>query len=298
MKPLSKFLYNIKQGIKGVFTNKGMSFISVVSVTSSLVILGIVLTIVLNINEFIKTTEDEINEIRVSIEANLDDISKENLKSGISNISGVKEVVYMSKEESFDSMKESWGEDASLLEGVDNPLDDYFIVTIENPKDIKSIAKEALALDGAYDVEHHQEIMDNFLSISNTVKKFGGILIIGLLVICLVIISNTIKARVYSKKEEIQIIKYVGASNGFVITPFIVEGFLIGILGSLLSVGVCVGMYGYILEKVTAAISSIVGNVALPLNSISMYLVVVLVLTGTTVGVLGSVMSVKKHLKV
>lgn len=298
MKLVSKFLYSLKQGIKGVFSNKTMSFISVISVTSSLIILGIVLTIVLNVNQFIKVTEDEINEIRVSVEDNLEKVKKDELKKNISEIKGVKDVIYRSKEESFKSMKESWGEDSYLLEGVDNPLDDYYVITIENPDEIKAISSKLLTLDGAKDVEYYQDIMENFLNLSNSVKKFGGILIICLLMICLVIISNTIKSRVYSKKEEIQVVKYVGASNGFVIAPFIVEGFIIGIFGSLLSVGACIGMYGYILEKTTSIINSIMGNVVLPLTSISISLILVLVITGITVGVLGSIVSVKKHLKV
>lgn len=298
MKLVSKFLYSIKQGIKGIFSNLTMSFLSVVSVTSALVILGIVLTIVLNVNQFIKVTEDEINEIRVSVETTLESSEKDSIKNNISEIAGVKDVTYMPKEESFDTMKESWGEDAYLLEGLENPLDDYFVVTIDDPKDIKAISAKILTINGAKDVEYYQDIIENFLSVSNSIKKFGTVLIICLLVICLVIISNTIKSRVYSKKEEIQIIKYVGASNGFVIAPFIVEGFIIGMVGSLLSVGACLGMYGYILEAINKVINSMMGNVVLPLTSISIYLILVLVVTGITVGVLGSVLSVKKHLKV
>lgn len=298
MKLVSKCLYSLKQGIKGVFSNKTMSFISVISVSSALIILGIVLTIVLNINQFIQVTKDEINEVRVSIEANISEDERTNLKEDISKIEGIKKVEYKTKETSFNDMKKSWGEDAYLLEGVENPLDDYYVVTISNPDNIKSISSKILKLNGAQDIEYYQDIMQNFLNISDTVKKFGGIIIIGLLMICLVIISNTIKSRVYSKKEEIQIIKYVGASNGFIIAPFIVEGFTIGMIGSFLAVGVCVGMYGYIVEKITVLISQVVGNAVLPLTSISTSLIAVLVLTGISIGVLGSVLSVKKHLKV
>lgn len=298
MKLVSKCLYSLKQGIKGIFSNKTMSLISVISVTSALIILGIVFTIVLNINQFIHVTEDEINEVRVSTEANISEEEKVKLKEDISKIEGVKKIEYKTKETSFNDMKESWGEEAYLLEGVENPLDDYYVVTIDNPDSIKSISSKILKLDGAKDIEYYQDIMQNFLNISNTVKKFGSIVIGALLLICLVIISNTIKSRVYSKKEEIQIIKYVGASNGFIIAPFIVEGFTIGMIGSLLAVGACVGMYGYILEKTTSIISKVVGNVVLPLTSVSISLVAVLVITGISIGVLGSVISVKKHLKV
>ncbi|MEG1310383.1 MAG: permease-like cell division protein FtsX [Romboutsia sp.] len=298
MKLVSKFLYSLKQGIKGIFNNKTMSFISVISVTSALIILGTLLTIVLNINQFIKVTKDEINEVRVSIESNISKDEKIKLKDEISKIEGIKKVDYKTKEMSFNDMKSSWGDDAYLLEGVENPLDDYYIVTIDNPDNIKLISSKLLELDGAQDVEYYQDIMQNFLTISNTVKKFGSILIICLLLICLVIISNTIKSRVYSKKEEIQIIKYVGASNEFIIAPFIVEGFTIGMIGSILAVGACVGMYGYILEKITVFISSVVGNAVIPLTSISVSLVAVLLITGISIGVLGSIISVKKHLKV
>lgn len=298
MKLVSKCLYSIKQGIKGTFSNKMMSLLSIVSVASSLIILGIVLTLVLNVNQFVNVTQDEINEIRVAVESNLELEKKDTLKTEINKILGVKDVAYKTKEESFESMKESWGEDAYLLEGVDNPLDDFFVVTIDNPEEIKTISSKILTLEGVKDVEYYQDIMENFLSISESIKKFSVILMGCLLLICLVIISNTIKSRVYSKKDEIQIIKYIGASNGFVIAPFIVEGFVIGIFGSLLSVLACVGMYGYILDTVAAVLNSVMGDIVLPLTSISTSLILVLVVTGITVGILGSIVSVKRHLKV
>lgn len=298
MKLMSKFLYSLKQGIKGVFHNKTMSFISIISVTASLIILGIVLTIVLNINQFIKVTKDEINEVRVSVESNIEDDARIELKSNISKLNGVKNVEYRTKETSFKDLKKSWGEDAYLLEGVNNPLDDYYVVTIDSPNNIKNISNKILKLDGANDVKYAQDVMKNFLSISDTITKFGTVFIILLLLICLVIISNTIKSRVYSKKEEIQIIKYVGASNGFVIAPFIVEGFIIGIIGSVLAIGSCIGMYGYILEKITTIISSVMGNIVLPLTSVYIYIIAALLVTGISVGILGSVVSVKRHLKV
>lgn len=298
MKTVSKILYSLKQGIKGVFHNKTMSFISTMSVTASLIILGIVLTIVLNINQFINSAKDEINEVRVEIKSDLDDDARIELKTEMDEIEGINNIEFKTKETSFNEMKKSWGEDAYLLDGVDNPLEDCYILTIDNPNAIKSISNKILKFDGVLDVKYHQDVMQNFLNISNTVIKFGGLLILGLLLICLVIISNTIKSRVYSKKEEIQIIKYVGASNRFVIAPFIVEGFIIGFLGSVLSIGICIGMYSYILDKIREVISTIMGGTVLPLASISLSLISVLAVTGILVGVLGSAISVKKHLKV
>ena len=99
-------------------------------------------------------------------------------------------------------------------------------------------------------------------------------------------------------KEEIEIIKYVGASNSFVVGPFIVEGFIIGLVGAVLSVGICTGTYGYIVEKINGALSNMMGSVVVPLTNISTSLILVLFITGITIGVLGSIMSVRKHLKI
>lgn len=298
MKIVSKITYSLKQGIKGVFSNKTMSFISIVSVTSVLAILGIVLCIVLNINSFMETTKNEVNEIRVALDSSLNQEDTRYIKEELEKISGVESVKYQTKEEAFDSMKDSFGDDQNLLEGVKNPLDDYYIVTIADSQEIKNLASSIEKIEGVIEVQYYEEIMENFLNASNTVKQFGGVVIGFLLIICLVLISNTIKARVYSKKEEIQVIKYIGGSNTFVIAPFIVEGSIIGLFGSLISIGICMSMYNYVLENVQNSLNSIVGDMILPISNISYLLVFVLCITGIMVGILGSGLSVKKYLKV
>lgn len=298
MKIISSFLYSLKQGLKGIFANKTMSAISMISVSSALIILGVVISIVLNINQFIESTKDEINEIRVSISDNLDDSKVKSIEENLKKIEGIKNIRYKSKEDAFYEMKKSWGEDSNLLEGVKNPLNDYYIVIVDDANDINSISDKISKIEGIDGIEYYQDIINNFLNISNTVKRFGSILIICLLIVCLVIISNTIKGRVYSKKEEIQILKYVGASNIFIISPFIVEGFIIGAIGSLFAIGVCISMYGYIVDKVSILLDNVFKNMILPTEAILLNLVVVLVLTGITIGIIGSALSVKKHLKV
>lgn len=298
MKLLSNFLYNLKQGINGIRKNKTMSLISTISVTAALIILGLILTIVININQFIEVTKDQINEIKVIVSENLDESQRTQVEEALEKIEGIKTIEYKSKEESFESMKENWGEDGHLLEGIKNPLDDSYTVTLVNSENMNSIVEKLQEVDNVVEVKYHQDIIQNFLNLSNMVKKFGGILILGLLLICLVIISNTIKSRVFSKKEEIEIIKYVGASNSFVVGPFIVEGFIIGLVGAVLSVGICTGTYGYIVEKINGALSNMMGSVVVPLTNISTSLILVLFITGITIGVLGSIMSVRKHLKI
>ena len=140
-----------------------MSFISIISVSASLIILGIITSIVLNTNQFIKTTKYEINEIRVSIQPNLDGTSIENLKDKLSNIEGIKSVEFKDKETMLNDMKSSWGEDAYLLEGVENPLDDCYIVTLENSKDIKAVSSKISTLDNVKNVEYNEDVIETLL---------------------------------------------------------------------------------------------------------------------------------------
>ena len=298
MKILSNFLYSIRQGIKGVFKNKTMSFISIISVSASLIILGIITSIVLNANKFITETEYQINEIRVSIKDNLDKSSIENIKNDLNNIKGIKSIQFKNKETMLNDMKSSWGEDAYLLEGLENPLDDCYIVTLENSQYIDSVSNKISTLNNVKDVEYHEDVIDNFIKVSDSIRNFGSILIIFLMLICLVIISNTIKTRVYSKKEEIEIIKYVGGSDSFIKMPFIVEGFTIGIIGSAIALFTCVYMYKYIIENISKAISFMNNNMMIQVSDITILLALTLFITGITIGVVGSIISVKKHLKV
>lgn len=298
MKLLSNFLYSVKQGIKGVFKNKTMSFISIISVSASLIILGIITSIVINANQFIKMAEYEINEIRVSIKDNLDKSSIDNIKYDLNNIKGIKSVEFKDKETMLNDMKSSWGSDSYLLEGLENPLDDCYIVTLENSQDIKAISSEISTINNIKNVEYHQDIVDNFIKISDSIKNFGSVLIIFLILICLVIISNTIKTRVYSKKEEIEVIKYVGGSDNFIRMPFIVEGFTIGIIGSTIALVICIYMYKYIIENINKTIGFISNNMMISVSNIEIFLTTTLFITGITIGVVGSVISVKRHLKV
>ena len=298
MKLLSNFLYSVKQGIKGVFKNKTMSFISIISVSASLIILGIITSIVINANQFIKMAEYEINEIRVSIKDNLDKSSIDNIKYDLNNIKGIKSVEFKDKETMLNDMKSSWGSDSYLLEGLENPLDDCYIVTLENSQEIKAVSSEISTINNIKNVEYHQDIVDNFIKISDSIKNFGSVLIIFLILICLVIISNTIKTRVYSKKEEIEVIKYVGGSDNFIRMPFIVEGFTIGIIGSTIALVICIYMYKYIIENINRTISFMSNNMMISVSNIAIFLTTTLFITGITIGVVGSVISVKRHLKV
>lgn len=299
MKVLSSISYNMKQGFKGILSNKTMSFMSIGSVSASLIILGIVISVVLNVNQFISNTKDEVNEIRAIVNSDLSKEDKEKVKEDLTNISGVNSIKYKTKESAFNDMKDSWGEDSYLLDGMENPLDDYFVVRIDDSNNIGSIGNEISKVNGVKEINYYQDIMENFLKISSTIQKVGGIIIACLFIVCLFMISNTIRSRVYSKREEIKIMKYVGASNSFVRAPFLIEGFVIGIIGAFISTIIAVCMYGYIHENMGATMSLFAtGGMLITTKQIAMILSIVFIGIGMTIGIIGSAISIKKHLKV
>ncbi len=290
--------YSIQQGIKGLLFNKGMSFLSIVSVSASLIILGIVFGSIININFFVENTRDEVNEIRISIKSNISEEQRKTIKKEIQSVKQVESIRYKSKEKAFKEMKESWEDDSHLLDGIENPLDDYYIATIKNSESVEGVANSIKKIENVVNVDYHQDIIKNFLDISNTIKKFASLVIIFLFIICIVLISNTIKSRVYSKREEIQIIKCFGGSNYFITSPFVVEGFLIGFIGSLVSIFSCLYIYKYISDNINTVLNSISSEFLLPASNLFMYITPVLMISGIIVGVLGSIISVKKYLKV
>ncbi|MFI3210307.1 MAG: permease-like cell division protein FtsX [Peptostreptococcaceae bacterium] len=290
-------MYSIKQGIRGLLSTKGMSFLSIISVSVSLIILSLVMSAILNLNEFIEYTKNEVNEVRVSVVSELTKDELDKLKSTMNNIAYVDSISYKSKETAFDEMKESWDNESYLLDGLDNPLDDYYIVKISDSTQIDFVASELEKIESVIGVNYHQEIMENFLDISETIKRFGGILIIFLFIICIVLISNTIKSRVYSKREEIQIIKCFGGSNTFIIAPFVVEGFFIGTIGSLIASGSFSFAYNHIIDNVNTLLGSISTSTLLGMDIILISVIPVLIFSGVIIGILGSIISVKKYLK-
>ena len=298
MSILYSTFYNIKQGFKGLVASKTMTAISIGSITSSLIIFGIVLMIILNINQLVLSTKDQITEVRVFLNDNMGQQDIENLNNKINLIDNVKTVKYQTKEESFNSMKKSWGEDKYLLEGIENPLQNSFIITVNDPKYIEGIVTTLKTYDDIDDITYYQDVINKFVAISETLKKIGLGMIICLLVVSIVILSNTIKSRVYSKKEEIGIMKYIGASDWFVISPFIIEGVIIGLLGALIALIISTFMYGYLYSKLNEALYSFIPNILLTTTDIIGLLSITFISIGIVIGAFGSIISVKKHLRV
>lgn len=289
----------IKQGFQGMWRNRGMGLASVGSITAVLLILGMVLIIVLSINNVVLETKHKFDEIQIFLE---DDVKKEQLvkvEKAIKNCDGVMNLTYETKEDALENMKKDWGDQSHLLEGLEkNPLPDSYIVKLEDIEYADNVVKKAEGMEGVEEVKYYKDIITKLLTTTKYVR-IGGIIIIGvLMIISIFIISNTIKLTVTARKREIGIMKYVGATNGYIRGPFIVEGILLGLIGAILAIVIVNYGYQYFFKTISERLYILFTIYLVPPSALIKDIVIMFTAIGVGIGTLGSLVSLKRFLNV
>ncbi|UII55596.1 permease-like cell division protein FtsX [Cytobacillus spongiae] len=287
-----------KESFKSLGRNSWMTFASVSAVTVTLILVGVFFVIMMNLNKVATTIEEDV-EIRVHIDVAANEQDQEKLKQTIEQIAEVKSVAYSPKETELNNLIDSLGEEgeAFKLFEQDNPLNDVFVVKTKKPTDTMKVAKQIEQMNYASKVKYGQgqvEKLFNFISMSRNV---GLALIIGLLFTAMFLISNTIKITIVARRKEIEIMKLVGATNSFIRWPFFLEGLWLGILGSILPI-ILISVaynqaYDYLQPKLKGNFIQI-----LEFNPFIYQVGAILIALGAFIGIWGSLMSIRKFLKV
>lgn len=292
------FTRHIREGTKNIFRNGWMTVASIGAVTTTLILVGVFLAIVFNLNEFAKNIEDDV-EIKILVDLTTTDEEVIELGKKVEEIDGVESVYFSSNDEELENLIESMGEygEAWKLVEQDNPLNHAFVVRATNPQETETVAAEAEQFDHVQDVQFGQDIVDSLFQFNNYARIIGVVLITALVLTAVFLISNTIKITIIARQTEISIQKLVGATNGFIRWPFFVEGLLLGFLGSIVPIVIVLFGYHYLYTNLANQI-----NIAfvefLPFNPFAWQLAGIILLIGASIGVWGSVMSVRKFLKV
>lgn len=289
----------IKQGFQGVWRNRSMGLASVTSISSVLMILGLVLIMVLSINNLVMDTKDKFDEIQIYIADDVPDDQLTEIENKIQNNEGVLSVMYESKEQALENWKKDWEENAYLLEGIErNPLPNSYIIQLKNLEYADSVVDSIKGMNGIEKIQYNKEITENLILVSNYIR-LGGIIITGVLIfVSVFIISNTIKITVASRKREINIMKYVGATNGYIRGPFIIEGVLFGLIASLISIVIVYYGYGYFFDSVKETLFSMFTVVLAPPKDLFSDIAIIFIAIGVGIGALGSMLSLKRYLNV
>lgn len=297
---MSKLRYLTKEGFRNLRVNKLMSVASITVLFSCLLMIGIAFMILLNIESFIKNIEDE-NVILVY--ANLDINSKDYdyMKLGVelNSIDNVAKVEKVEKDAAYAALLDEMDEGLkNYLEGLDeNPLPNGYRVTVGDMAGFSQVVSEIKKLDNVLRVHENSALARQLENLRNTVTYISGGVILLLLIVSLFIISNTIKVTMFSRRLEISIMKSVGATNGFIRWPFVVEGILIGILAGGLATAAVWGVYHLVQSTLATTFDAFGASVTVEFRDYALYLLAAFVAIGVFTGVFGSLTSIRRYLK-
>jgi cell division transport system permease protein len=297
---------HVREGCKNVVRNGWMSFASISSISISLFILGVFLLLTLNVNYLAEQVEKQV-EIRVYLEVNTTKEQIESLQKEIAAIPRVNKVTFVSKEEGLNFLREKLGDGGKALlegfEGENNPLNDSFTVEVSEPREVADVAQKINSLNNGktpkpiYKVSYGQGTVETMFKITRIVRNIGLVLVAGLALTAMFLIANTIKLTIINRRREISIMKLVGATNQFIRWPFFIEGALLGIIGSVIPVGVLLYGYWQLYNSTQLELSLLLIKLK-PFQEISYTLSALLLCIGIMIGIWGSVLSVRKFLKV
>ncbi len=297
---------HFRTGGKNVTRNGWMTFASTSAIAISLFILGVFLLLAMNVDHLAKQIERKV-EIRVFLDLGIKSYERQNIEAQIRKISGVKKVTYVSKAEGLEILRDRLGKDGEQLlkgfEGDDNPLNESFTVEVRDPLKVATIANkidelnEGQAIPPIFKVNYGQGMVENLFAVTKLFRNIGITLAFGLLIAGFFLIANTIKITILARRKEIEIMKLVGATNGFIRWPFFVEGLILGLVGSAIPSALLLIGYYQLLANSEKEVGLILGKL-LPINPHLYQIIGILVMIGVFVGVWGSVISIRKHLKV
>jgi len=288
---------SIRDSLKSVFRNFSLSMASVICITITLILVALAIIVSVNVNHVTKTMEEELT-IVVYVNKEATETEVKEIESKINNIKAVKNLVYKSKEEWRLEMK-SYSETLEVtLDYLEtNPLLDSFVVTVNDTSELAPTAKEIRTISGVKNANYGEGMVEEIISVFDVIKTVTIVIVASLILVTAFLISNTIKLTIFSRRSEIEIMRFIGSSNIAIKLPFIFEGFLLGIIGSL--VPVIVAIYGYIIafEKLGGSVSFGVIELVKPMPFI-LYTALILVAIGAVVGMFGSARAVRKYLKI
>lgn len=302
----STFIRHLREGSKNIIRNGWMSFASISSIFISLFLLGVFILLALNLNYMASQIESQV-QIRVYLETDAQEDVVSDLQKKIANISEVSKVTYVSKEDGLAILREKMGDqNGDWLEGYDNennPLPVSFTIEVFNARLVESVAQQIWTINNAlptppvFEVKYGQGTVETLFKITNAIRNIGFTIVVGLGITAILLISNTIKMTIVARRREIGIMKLVGATNAFIRWPFFVEGALIGVVSSVVTTIVILIGYDQVVKAFEIDLSLMLIQL-LPLKEVSTMTAVLMITIGSLIGIWGSVMSVRKYLKV
>ena len=292
------FFYSLRQAFKQLFRNKGMSFASVFSITAMMIILALFLFLSININYLTENVKDQFGTIEVFL---LDETTEEQaneMMSDLRQLTGVEDVMFISKDMALEEFKIRWGSNSYLLDGLDeNPLPNSIRVTLADLESGDLIVSYIGRMSGVESVRFYRDEVAKVIRISNTIQRGALVVIAFLVVISIIVVANTIKLTVMAREDEISIMRYIGATNWFIRGPMFIEGILIGGLSAALAVGLSSFIYIKLCDALGERAFTLFYTQLVEPRFLIINIIWIFAALGIGIGTCGSIISMRRYLK-
>lgn len=298
MKAFRTLFRSFRDAFKSVVRNFSLSLASISCITITLIIIACALVLSQNVQNFTTEIERDVT-IVVFLDSNVTDEERENFEVSIKKLSNVDSYTFqskadvkheMEKDSELSSVLKEWSDD-------DNPLKDTYKVKVIEVDDIGKTAKQIEKLDGVNSVQYGEGLVEQLVGAFDAIKKITFVAAISLVVVTVFLIINTIKLTIFSRKREISIMRLVGASNHRIKLPFVIEGIILGIIGSIIPILITIYGYTTLYTKLNGYVFSKVIKLVAPMP-FSLYVSLIILLIGMFVGMIGSARAVRRYIKV
>ncbi|MBE6938625.1 MAG: ABC transporter permease [Ruminococcaceae bacterium] len=286
------FSYQLREGLSSVLRNRLVNTGAVGLLITCLVMTGAFAMFMANINRMV----DEIgavNEVSIFMDENAPDSTAESVKASVEALDNIASVTYVSKEDALESMRDDFGD---LLDGLeeDNPLRDGFVVTLEDQELMEATVEALGQIKGVVKISYNGDVAEKFVDVRNFIAMLGIGVIAVLAVVSVLIVTYSVRISAYTKREEIEIMKIVGATDGFVRAPFVIEGITLGLIGAAVSYGIVLAVY---LKAFVPGIEKLNFVSAVPFSEFALPLGLIYVAAGVLMGVFGGTLAINRYLK-
>ncbi len=289
--------YNIKQGFTQLFRHRGMTLASIFAIIAMLLILGVFFVVTVNVNMISNSVKADYDEIEVFLEDSVTYDEAAAIMHKLNARPGVTNTTYRSQDDALQILRERWGESGYMLDSLgENPLPASILIEVDSLDNASQVATYAGTLEGIEDVQYYRQTVEKIAKITNFLQVASIIIMIFLVVVSIIIVSNTIRLTVNARAKEIFIMQYVGASNWQIRGPFLIEGILIGLIAAAVSTGLVLLIYSKIMTSVGNDILAIIQSPLVTVEYLTKNLAIIFACLGIAIGSWGSIISMRKFL--
>ena len=294
---IKSFFYSLKQALVQLNRNKTMALTSLFSITAMLLILGMFFILVVNVNLLTESAKDQFDMVEVYMLDDATDDQINTIMDSVKTLDYTDTVEFLDKDDAMDEMKDRWGDNGYLLDGLqENPLPRSIRITLKNIEDSQELVDYVSNFEGIEKVKYNQSEINKILKITNSIQVGALVIIVFLIFVSIIVVSNTVKLTVLARGREISIMKYVGATNWFIRGPFLIEGIIIGILAALISAGVICGLYSLIIANISEQMLVMFSTGLVPVAFMTENLIAIFLALGVSIGAMGSMISMRRFL--